>query len=290
MDPRIEELLPIIHSFGLDRPTIPEVRESFAIAAAALPLADGISLSHAPLAGMDALFVQAEGTQPTRRVLYFHGGGYIFGGVDAQKSMPCRQALATGLEVVQPEYRLAPEHPCPCAVEDAVAAYKALLELDRPVAAIAGDSAGGGIALLAAIAIRDAGLHPPPAIVLYSPWVDVGLTGARYATGHHDVVLPRSLLDMARKAWLGARAGDDPQASALYADLADLPPTMVHVGGDEVLLDDATRLAARLAESGVEVSLIVRPGMIHVYPVYPGLAPEADDALAEVDAFLKRHG
>jgi acetyl esterase/lipase len=104
------------------------------------------------------------------------------------------------------------------------------------------------------------------------------------------VVLPRSLLDMAQKAWLGGRAGDDPQASALYADLNALPPTMIHVGGAELLLDDSTRLAARLAEAEVEVSLTVRPNMIHVYPVYPNLAPEADDALAEVDAFLKLHG
>jgi acetyl esterase/lipase len=290
MDPRIAELLPVIHSFGLDLPTIPEVRKAFARAAAEVPLPDGVSFVHADLAGIDALLVRSDSAPPTRRILYFHGGGYVFGGIDAQKGMACRQALATGLEVVQPEYRLAPEHSCPAAVEDAVAAYKALLDLDRPIAAIAGDSAGGGLALLAAIAIRDAGLHPPPAIVLYSPWVDVGLTGARYKARFHDVVLPRSLLEMAQRAWLGRKAGDDPGASPLYAELADLPPTMIHVGGDELLLDDATRLAARLAEAGVEVSLTVRPGMIHVYPAYPDLAPEADDALAEVDAFLKRHG
>jgi len=290
MDSRVEELLPIIQSFGFDRPTIPEVRENFARAAAQLPLPEGVSFSHKPLAGMDTLFVRADGKQPTRRILYFHGGGYVFGGIEAQKGMACRQALATGLEIVQPEYRLAPEHPCPAAIEDAVAAYKALLDMDQPIAALAGDSAGGGVALLAAIAIRDAGLHPPPAIVLYSPWVDVGLTGARYKADFHDAVLPRSLLEMARQAWLGGRAGDDPQASALYADLTDLPPTMIHVGGREVLLDDSTRLAARLAEADVEISLTVRAGMIHVYPVYPGLAPEADEALAEVDAFLKHRG
>jgi acetyl esterase/lipase len=158
------------------------------------------------------------------------------------------------------------------------------------VAAIAGDSAGASLALLAAIAIRDAGLHPPPAILAFSPWADVGLSGPRYAAGFHDVVLSRTLLPMAQAAYLAGRAGDDPEASPLYADLSDLPPVMIHAGGDEVLLDDATRLAARLAESGVEVSLTVRPGMIHVYPVYPSLAPEADDALAEVDAFIRRHG
>lgn len=290
MDSRVEELLPVIHSFGLDRPTIGEVRSAFARAAAALPLPDGVAFSRTKLAGIDTLFVRPEDTRPTRRILYFHGGGYVFGSIESQKGMASRQALATGLEVVQPEYRLAPEHPCPAAVEDAVDAYRALLELDRPVAAIAGDSAGGGIALLAAIAIRDAGLHPPPAIVLFSPWVDLALTGGRYASRFHDVVLPRSLIDMAQKAWLGGKAGNDPQASALYADLTDLPPTMIHVGGDEVLLDDSTRLAARLAAAGVEVSLTVRPGMIHVYPAYPSLAPEADDALAEAGVFLERHG
>ncbi len=247
-------------------------------------------MAHSTLAGMRALRARREGTRPQRRLLYFHGGGYVFGDVDAQKGMACRLALATNLEIVQPEYRLAPEHPCPAAVEDAVAAYLSLLEDDLPVAALAGDSAGGGMALLAAIAIRDAGLHPPPAIVAFSPWTDVALSGARFAASFRDVVLPRSLLHMAQAAWLGGRVGEDPEASPLYADLAGLPPVMIHVGGDEVLLDDSTRLAARLAEAGGEVSLTVRPDMVHVYPVYPSLAPEADDALAEVDAFLKRHG
>jgi epsilon-lactone hydrolase len=288
MDSRIEDLLPIIQSFGLSLPTIPEIRTAFAKAAAEVPLPEGVTYAHARLAGMDALFVRAEGSQPARRILYFHGGGYVFGGIEAQKGMACRLALACGIEVVQPEYRLAPEFPCPAAVEDAVAAYKALAQDALPVAALAGDSAGGGLALLAAIALRDAGLRSPP-VVAFSPWADIGLTGPRYKAGYHDVVLPRSLLEMSQSAWLGGRAGDDPAASPLFADLSNLPPTMIHAGGDEVLLDDATRLAARLAGAGVEVSLTVRPHMIHVYPVYPNLAPEADDALLEVDAFLKRH-
>jgi acetyl esterase/lipase len=288
MDPRIEELLPIIQSFGLDLPNIPEVRTAFAKAAAEVPLPEGLEFDRGELAGMDSLLVRAEGTAPIRRILYFHGGGYVFGGVEAQKGMACRLALACGLEIVQPEYRLAPEHPCPAAVEDAVAAYKSLAGDGRPIAAISGDSAGGGLAILAAIALRDEGVTPPP-IVAFSPWVDVGLTGARYKACYHDVVLPRSLLEMSRSAWLGGKAGNDPAASPLYANLSGLPPTMIHAGGDEVLLDDATRLAARLGEAGVEVSLTVRPNMIHVYPVYPNLAPDSDHALAEVDTFLKRH-
>jgi len=289
MDSRIDELLPIIRSFGLDLPTIPEVRAAFAKAAAEVPLPEGLAFSRDALAGMNALLVRPEASQPERRILYFHGGGYVFGGIEAQKGMACRLALSCGLEIVQPEYRLAPENPCPAAVEDAVAAYKALTGQGRPIAALAGDSAGGGLALLAAIALRDQGFDPP-AIVAFSPWVDIGLSGARYKAGRHDAVLPRSLLEMSQKAWLGDKAGDDPQASPLFAELSNLPPIMIHVGGDEVLLDDSTRLAARLAEADVEISLTVRPGMIHVYPVYPNLAPEADEALAEVDAFLKRHG
>lgn len=290
MDRRIEDLIPVIKSFGFDRETIPEIREAFARAAAQLPLPDGIRLENARLAGMDALRVRAVGSDPARRILYFHGGGYILGGLKAQKGMSCRLALATGCEVIQPDYRLAPEFPCPAAVHDAVAAYRALLDQDRPIAAIAGDSAGGGLSLLAAIAIRDNGLNPPPAIIAFSPWTDIGLTGARYTAGFNDLVLTGSLLSLAQKAWLRNKAGDDPEASPLFADLAGLPPIMIHVGGDELLLDDATRIAAKLAQSGVEVSLTVRPKMIHVYPVYPTLAPEADAALAEVDAFIRRHG
>lgn len=290
MDARVAELLPIIRSFGLDRPTIPEIRTAFDKAAAEVPLPEGVAFAHSRVGGLRALHVRPEGSRPQRRILYFHGGGYVFGDVDSQRGVPCRLALATGLEVVSVEYRLAPEHPCPAATEDAVAAYRALLDEDRPVAAIGGDSAGGGLALLAAIAIRDAGLHPPPAVVALSPWADVGLTGERWAVDFPDVVLPRTLLRMAQAAWLGSRSGDDPEASPLYADLADLPPVIIHAGGDELLVDDATRLAERLAEANVEVSLNVWPNMIHVFPAYPGLAPESDDALAEVDAFLKRHG
>jgi len=290
MDRRIEDLIPVIKSFGFDRETIPEIREIFARTAAQLPLPDGIRLEDARLAGMDALRVRAVGSDPARRILYFHGGGYILGGLKAQKGMSCRLALATGCEVIQPDYRLAPEFPCPAAVHDAVAAYRALLDQDRPIAAIAGDSAGGGLSLLAAIAIRDSGLNPPPAIIAFSPWTDIGLTGARSIAGFDDLVLTGSLLSLAQKAWLRNKAADDPEASPLFADLAGLPPIMIHVGGDELLLDDATRIAAKLAQSDVEISLTVRPKMIHVYPVYPTLAPEADAALAEVDAFIRRHG
>ncbi len=226
-------------------------------------------------------------TGPTAgRILYLHGGGYVIGSTDVQLSVPARLSLATACEVVSIDYRLAPEHPLPAATEDAVAAYRELLD-DGPVTAIAGDSAGGALALLAGVMIRDRVLPAADAIVAFSPWTDMTGESPRFNDPRfEDAVLPRLFLSLAADAALDGWSPEDPRVTPLTADLRGLPPTMIHVGGDELVLADSLRLGNRLAVSGVETTLHVWPGMIHVFVAYPQLVPESDQALGEVAAFL----
>jgi acetyl esterase/lipase len=288
MDPRVVPLLPIIESFGLGATTIEEVRARFQATAAAIPAPEGVTVEAAVVAGREAVRVRPDGREARGRILYLHGGGYVVGSTSVQLGVPGRLALATNHEVISVDYRLAPEHPCPAATWDAVAAYDELLAAG-PIAGIAGDSAGGALAVSTAVALRDAGITLPDALVAFSPWTDLGGTGARSRdAGFEDAVLPREFLRMAAAAALGGRAPDDPAATPVTADVGGLPRTIVHVGGDELLLEDSLRLAAHLAEHGVEVALRVWPGMIHVFVAYPQLAPESDRALAEVARFLDR--
>ncbi|WCO66788.1 alpha/beta hydrolase fold domain-containing protein [Iamia majanohamensis] len=289
MDPRVVELAPIIESFGLGAPTIAEVRERFHATASQIPAPEGVEVEHTTVAGLAATRIRRGDRPPAGRVLHLHGGAFVIGSVEVQLGVPARLALATGHEVVSVDYRVAPEAPLPAATDDAVAAYRTLLD-EGPVDAVSGDSAGGALAVLAAVALRDAGVPLPGALLAFSPWTDLAGTYARPQTpSFEDAVLPRGFLAMAAEAALGDRTADDPQVTPTWADLRGLPPTMVHVGGDEMLLGDSVALAEDLASSGVEVALRSWPGMIHVFVAYPSLAPESDAALAEAATFLAAH-
>ena len=282
-------LVPIIDSFGFDAPTIPEVRARFHAAAAAIPAPEGVAVEVGELGGLVATRIRPTGVTPAGRIVHLHGGAFCVGSVEVQLGVPAAIALATGHEVLAPEYRLAPEHPCPAAVEDAVAAWTAALDEGPTPAALTGDSAGATLAVLAAASLRDAGATMPPALGLLSPWVDLaGRSDRWHDEAFEDPVLPRALLRRAAEAWLGGRSTDDPAATPLGADLTGLPPTLVHVGGDELLLDDALALGARLARAGVDVDVHVWPGMIHVFCAYPTLVPEADRALAQLAGLVAR--
>jgi epsilon-lactone hydrolase len=286
VDERVKELLPLIETFGLGAPTIPEARQRFTRAAAQVPPPDGVTVDQTSIAGIAAVRIRPSTGATAGRILYLHGGGFVIGAAEVQLSVPARLSLATACEVVSIDYRVAPEHPLPAATEDAVAAYKELLD-DGPVTAIAGDSAGGALALLAGVIIRDRVLPAADAIVAFSPWTDLSGESPRYNDpGFEDAVLPRLFLSLAADAALDGWSPEDPRVTPLTADLRGLPPTMIHVGGDELVLADSLRLGNRLAVSGVETTLHVWPGMIHVFVAYPQLVPESDQALAEVAAFL----
>lgn len=285
MDPRVAELRSIFDAFGFHTADLASARASFRATCETFPIPDGVDIATTTVAGRPALRVRRSRTDG-RRILHLHGGAFVIADLDVQLTVPALLATATGAEVVSLDYRVAPEHPCPAATDDAVAAYLELLE-DGPVTAIAGESAGGTLAVLTAVALRDLDAPLPQALITLSPWVDLWGASHRWADPSVvDPVLSREFLTAAATAWRGSLAPDDPRLTPANASLRDLPPTLIHVGGDELLLDDALDLAHQLAESGGHVELRVFPAMPHVFTAYPTLAPECDQSLDAVVAFL----
>jgi acetyl esterase/lipase len=224
-------------------------------------------------------------------LLYFHGGAYHIGSPATIRHLVGLLSAATKARALSVDYRLAPEHPFPAAVEDAMAAYRWLLAsgIDPALIAVAGDSSGAGLALGTLVALRDAGEPMPAAAVLLSPVTDLALTGESLHTrAAADVMLkPEGILEAAGLYLAGADPRH-PHASPLYADLRDLPPLLIHVGDAEMLLDDSTRLAAKATDAAVEVSLEIWDEMPHVFQAFAGLLPEADRAIDHIGSWLNQ--
>jgi monoterpene epsilon-lactone hydrolase len=223
-------------------------------------------------------------------VLYLHGGGYIFGSPKTHRQALIAMARAFTAPVYGLDYRLAPEHPFPAAVEDAAKAYEWLLG-HHPGCEIvlAGDSAGGGLAISTAVGIRDRGLKQAAGIVAFSPYSDLAVTGASIETNARTCVMfnPRGVREAAAMYLAGANPRD-PRASPLYADLSRLPPMLLFVSRHEALRDDTLRLAERATAAGVKVELVVRDRLPHVWPVFVSMLPEAREAFATVAAFARQ--
>ena len=229
---------------------------------------------------------------PSSIVLYLHGGGYLFGSPKTHRQVLIAMAKAFQAPVYGLDYRLAPEHPFPAAVEDAAKAYEWML-IRHPEAAIvlAGDSAGAGLAIATAVGVRDGGMKQPQAIVAFSPYSDLAVTGASVEANAKSCAMftPRGVREAAAMYLAGANARD-PRASPLYADLAGLPPMLLFASRHEILRDDTLRLAERASAAGVKVELVVRDRLPHVWPVFVTLLPEARDAFATVTAFARQIG
>jgi monoterpene epsilon-lactone hydrolase len=225
-------------------------------------------------------------------VLYLHGGGYLFGSPKTHRQVLIAMAKAFQAPAYGLDYRLAPEHPFPAAVEDAAKAYQWLLAR-HPLADIvlAGDSAGAGLAIATAVGVRDGGLKLPKAIVAFSPYSDLAVTGPSIEANAKSCAMftPRSIREAAAMYLAGADARD-PRASPLYADLTGLPPMLLFASRHETLRDDTLRLAQRATAAGVKVQLIVRDRLPHVWPVFVALLPEARDAFATVTVFASEVG
>jgi monoterpene epsilon-lactone hydrolase len=223
-------------------------------------------------------------------LLYLHGGGYVIGSPRSHRHLAGALARATGAVTLLPDYRLAPEHAFPAAVEDAVASYRWLLEWGavpgRTV--IAGDSAGGGLTVATLLALRDRGLPRPAGGVCISPWVDLTCGGASYASkaASDPIVARQGVAEMARD-YLGGADARTPLASPLFADLAGLPPLLVQVGSEEVLLDDAVGLAERARAAGVPAALEIWPDMIHVWHWFFPMLDEGQRAIDGAGAFAR---
>lgn len=240
------------------------------------------------LAGMDAAWMRLERPHKRRRViLYCHGGGYTSGGLGFSKVLASKLTRATGLDVLAFDYRLAPEHPYPAAVEDAQAAWDHLMRLGfgaRDVV-LAGDSAGGNMALVLCLRLRAEGRMLPGALLLMSPWTDMTCSGESL-TGRADIdpVLTPEYIYAVREAYAGGLDPAQPELSPLLADLAGLPPTLIQVGTHEILFSDAERLAERMKEAGTECRLEVWEGMWHDFQMYP--SKSASQAMQNAAHFL----
>ena len=260
--------------------------------AAGFPLAPGTTTEAVDAGGVPAEWVVAPESDPGRVVLYLHGGGYVVGSIRTHRALASHVSRAARARVLVPDYRLAPEHPHPAAVNDAVAAYHWLRRGGAAPAriAIAGDSAGGGLTVATLVALRDLGDPLPAAAVCISPWVDLEGLGESMRTRQDlDPMVKLDGLRMLAKHYLGNADPRTPLAAPLHADLRGLPPLLVQVGTAEALLDDSTRLAERARAAGVEVDLRIWDDMIHVWHMFAPMVPESNQALEQLGAFVRAH-
>ncbi len=229
---------------------------------------------------------------PRLTVYYLHGGGYVACSPQTHRPFTSALSRAANARVFALDYRLAPEHRFPAAVEDAVAGYRWLLNqgLDSQEIVIGGDSAGGGLTMATLVALRDAGERLPRASFVLSPWTDMAATGRSLDTNDEsDYMFYGDGVRWAAPVYIGAASPRDPLASPLYADLSKLPPLMIHVSDTEVLLDDSTRLAERAKQCGVKVDLRVWNDLPHAWPVFITFKiPESYAALSEIVQFIQQ--
>lgn len=267
-----------------------EMRERFEKLAQFLPRPDDASVESVDAGGVPAEWVSAAGAGQTRTVLYLHGGGYVIGSLNTHRRLACDLSAAADARILVIDYRMGPEHPFPAAVDDAVTAYRWLLEQGVAAAniAISGDSAGGGLTMATLLKLKQDGIEMPACAVPISPWVDLEGVGETMTT--LDAVDPMvrrpGLLRMADFYLNGADA-KDPLASPIHGDLSGLPPLLIQVGTRETLLDDARRLHRKALADGVRSSLEEAGGMIHVWHLFGPMLSEGRDAIGRAGAFMK---
>jgi epsilon-lactone hydrolase len=263
--------------------------EAFAAAFVAPP---GVRFQAGNLGGVPCEWVLPAEGSPTPIFMHFHGGGYVMGMPAASRTLTSQLALSRAMRVVSVDYRLAPEHPFPAAVEDAVAAYRALLHsgISAKYVAFGGESAGGGLTIAALIAARDEGLPMPACAVVVSPWTDMTCKAASFdAKALTDPLLTRkSLSDMAA-AYLGGANPRTPLASPNFGDLRRLPPLLIHVGSEEVLLDDAMALLDAARGQGVDATIEIWEDMIHVWHMFHPMLPQSGEAIEQLARFMRKH-
>jgi epsilon-lactone hydrolase len=275
-----------------DSLTTAERRAQYERAENVFPTPPDVKVERVDVPAAPAEWLRPPSAAPGRVVLYLHGGGYVIGSPRSHRHLAAAIAAAAGASALLLDYRLAPEHPFPAAVEDATSAYRWLL--DQAVApehiVIAGDSAGGGLTVATLLVLRDARVPLPAGGVCISPWVDLTCSGASYATkAAADPIVSRAGVEEMARAYLGAAPSRTPLASPLFADLSGLPPLLIHVGSDEVLLDDAVQLAERAKAAGVDATLEVYDRMIHVWHWFLPMLDEAQTAVEAIGRFVRRH-
>jgi acetyl esterase/lipase len=290
---QLETIIQMLKARPIDpSATLEQMRAGFEQMAQAFPVPGDVKCEPVSAGGVKAEWVTAPGADTGRAVLYLHGGGYVIGSINTHRSLAARISKAAQARVLLIDYRLAPEHPHPAAVEDAVAAYRWMLAqgLKPNRVAVSGDSAGGGLTVATLVAIRDAKLAMPAAGVPISPWVDLEGIGESMTTkAKVDPMVQKDGLVGMAKAYLGGKDPRTPLAAPLYADLSGLPPLLIQVGTWETLLDDSNRLAERARKAGVKVALEPWENMIHVWHIFAPMLDEAQQAIDRAGAFIREH-
>jgi len=254
------------------------------------PVAPDVTVAEREVGGVPGYLLTPPDADPSRIGIWLHGGGYTFGSQLSHGSMVAEAARAAGIAFLHLEYRRAPEHQYPAALEDAVSAYAALLaEGWAPEAIVlAGDSAGGGLVFALLLAARDRGLPMPQAVAVVSPWVDLAGTGETLDSKEDvDPMLQKAVVAQVAESYLGDLPRDLPYASALYGELHGFPPALIQVGEREMLLADAERIAAKLQQAGSPVTLEIWPGMVHVWHLHHSRLTKAREALARLGEYLR---
>ena len=274
------------------RKTTDDDRLSYERIMSVLPMDDDIETERVGVNGIPAEWISAPESQEDRVILYLHGGGYLFGSARTHRVMLAHMARAAKARVLALDYRLAPEIPFPAPVEDSVSAYRWLLAqgISAQKMVIGGDSAGGGLAVAAMVALRSVGEPLPAAGVCISAWTDMESTGQSHTTNaESDPSVSKERLLKIAKVYLAGKEPTAPLASPIHADLSGLPPLLLQVGSIEVLLDDSTLLKSRAEAAGVSVEMEVWDDMPHVWHHYAPILPEARKAIGRIGEFVLEH-
>ena len=257
---------------------------------ASQPLPEDVRTTPGDLGGIPVIFIDIADVEPRGTLLHIHGGGFALGSAEGSVGLASDLARKTGMRAVAVDYRLAPEHPYPAALDDVTAAYRALAEQARssdPIV-VSGESAGGNLAIELLIAGKAEGLTMPAATLLLSPMTDLTVSSSSYASkAHADPAITERAIRTRVADYLAGTDAADPLVSPIFADLSGLPPLLIQVGSHEVLLDDATRLAVKAAADDVAVILDITPGVPHVFQAFAALLEEGDAALNRAARFVK---
>ncbi len=276
---------------GEPRPPREQRRAAWTEEAAAVGVPEGTIIEELALGGVFSERVTPAGTKPgSGSFLLLHGGGYVSGNCITHRRMAANLSGVTGLEVFVPDYRLAPEHPFPAAVDDALLAYEGLLDrgVDPARLVVGGDSAGGGLSAALLLGLKERGWPMPRCAVLMSPWTDILARGQSYVDKRNvDPAIDPDDLREAGRDYTGQNDPEHPQISPIGADLSGLPPMLIQVGGDETMLDDSTGFAEKAAEAGVEVTLEVWPELWHVWQGEAPEVPEAVEAMNVIGTYVQ---
>lgn len=265
----------------------PETRPYFDEMIRQTPLADGVDYESDTLGGVPVWWCRPQDAPAHAAILYLHGGGYIIGSAEAYRHPVSQIAAKAGMNAFALDYALAPERPFPAAFDDALAAYDALVSRGFTHIAIAGDSAGGGLALALAAIVSAQRAVKPVAVVAISPWTDMTTSGHSFTSrAAADPMLDRTKLARCASIYLAGAEPEDPRASPMFGEFAELPPVLIHVGEDEVLLDDSVRYAELVEHAGGRAELHVWEGMLHVFTSNIAMLEAAGAAVSGVGTFL----